>query len=250
MDKYIHYCWFGGKKMPRKFKKYIRTWKKYMPDYKIMEWNENNFDINITKFSKEAYESKKWAFVSDVARIYALKEYGGVYFDTDIEVTKKIDNILNNSMWFGREDENYLASAMFGVKEKNNKHINNIFNIYKKAKFNKEDLYSVTSPKIITNYFRKLGLTNVDENQVLEDDIHIYKKEYFNPKSYDGSNETFSKNTCIVHHFDATWTSIDEKVAIWFVRRRMGSLAKPTFAIFRFLRKVKHKIKKIFRHEK
>ena len=81
--KYIHYCWFGGNKLPRKLKKYMKTWKKYLPDYEIVEWNESNFDVNFCEFVKDAYENKKWAFVSDVARLYALYNYGGIYFDTD-----------------------------------------------------------------------------------------------------------------------------------------------------------------------
>lgn len=243
MDKkYIHYCWFGTKKLPRKVRRYMKTWKKYLPEYEFMLWNEENFDVNVTNFSKEAYENKKWAFVSDVARIYALKKYGGIYFDTDIEVKKPLGKILTNEIWLGREDNNYLATAMIGVKEKNNKHINKIFNIYKKAKFNKDDLYSVTSPKILTGYFEKLGLKKQARSQVLEDDIHIYSKDYFNPKTYDGQNETYTKNTCIIHHFDASWTAIDEKVAIWFVRHHMGSLAKPTFKFFDILRRIKRKI--------
>ena len=196
-----------------------------------MEWNESNFDVNLTEFSKAAYEAKKWAFVSDVARIYALKEHGGIYFDTDIEVTKNIDKILENEIWVGREDDKFLATAMIGVKEQHNKHINNIWNIYKQAKFNPDDLYSVTSPKILTKYFKDLGLKEGNECQTLEDDIHIYAKDYFNPKSYDGNNETFTENTCIIHHFDATWTDRDEKIAIWFVRRKMGFMAKYVFSI-------------------
>lgn len=240
MDKIIHYCWFGGKKLPRKVKKYMKSWKKYLPDYKIMEWNENNFDINITKFSADAYKNKKWAFVSDVARVYALKKYGGIYFDTDIQVLKKIDHILKDEIWLGREDENYLATAMIGVKNPNNKHICNILKLYDEIEFDPNDLYKYTNPKIFTKYFKELGLKKGDTNQVLKDDIHIYKKEYFNPKNYDGQNEKYTKNTCIVHHFDASWTAIDEKVAIWFVRHHMGSLAKPTFKFFDIIRKIKY----------
>ena len=84
MEKYIHYCWFGNNKLSGLAKKCIKSWKKYLPDYEIIEWNEENFDVNITKFSKKAYEEKKWAFVSDVARVYALKKMGGIYFDTDM----------------------------------------------------------------------------------------------------------------------------------------------------------------------
>ncbi len=240
--KYIHYCWFGGNKMPRKFKKYIKTWKKYLPDYEIMEWNEKNFDINFCDFVKKAYDNKKWAFVSDVTRLYALYNYGGIYFDTDIEVTKKFDDILENEIWLGRETNEYLATAMIGAKEAKNKHIKNLLDVYKKAKFNADDLYSITSPKVLTNYFAKLGLKNSSENQVLKDDIHIYARDYFNPKSYDGLDEQFSENTCMIHHFDGSWTSLDEKIAIWFVRHHLGSLAKPTFKIFAFARKVKAKI--------
>lgn len=240
--KYIHYCWFGGNKLPRKLKKYMKTWEKYLPDYEIVEWNESNFDVNFCEFVKDAYENKKWAFVSDVARLYALYNYGGIYFDTDIEVKKNIDSILENEIWLGRESDDYLATAMIGVKKAKNKHIKKILDVYKKAKFNPNDLYSITSPKVLTNYFEKLGLEKKSESQVLEDDIHIYSRDYFNPKSYDGLDEQYSENTCIIHHFDASWTAIDEKVAIWFVRHHMGSLAKPTFKFFDFARRVKRKI--------
>lgn len=238
MEKIIHYCWFGGAKKPRKLKKYFKTWRKYLPEYKIIEWNEENFDVNMTEFSKGAYENKKWAFVSDVARIYALYQYGGIYFDTDIEVTKNIDDILNNEIWLGKEDSKYLATAMIGVRSKNNKHIKNILDIYKDVTFNKEDLYSVTSPKILTKYFEKLGLKEEDTCQILEDDVHIYSKDYFNPKTYDGNNQKFTRNTCIIHHFDATWTDLDEKIAIWFVRRKMGFMAKYVFSLSNRIKKI------------
>lgn len=244
MGKYIHYCWFGGNKMPKKFKKYLKSWKKFLPEYEIMVWNEENFDVNITKFSKEAYKHRKWAFVSDVARIYALSKYGGIYFDTDIEIIKNIDHVLKNEMWFGRESDDFLATAMIGVKNKNNKHITNIFNIYKKLEFNSENIFENTNPKIITKYFEKYGLKKGNKKQVLKEDVHIYPREHFNPKSYDGLDNRFSNDTCIVHHFDATWTPIDERIAIWFVRKKMGSMAKPVFKFFDLLRRIKNKLVK------
>ena len=94
MEKKIHYCWFGGKKLPRTVKECIRTWKKILPDYEIIEWNEQNFDINICPFVKQAYENKKWAFVSDYARLYALYENGGIYLDTDVELIKPLDKLI------------------------------------------------------------------------------------------------------------------------------------------------------------
>ena len=91
MSKYIHYCWFGGKPLPKLAKKCIKSWKKYLPDYEIIEWNENNVDLEECAFIKEAYENKKWAFVADYARTKAIYEMGGIYFDTDMLITKPID---------------------------------------------------------------------------------------------------------------------------------------------------------------
>ena len=88
IPKKIHYCWFGGNPLSEGAKKYIETWKKYCPDYEIIEWNENNFDVTQNQYCKEAYEAKKWAFVSDYARFWILYKYGGIYFDTDVEVIK------------------------------------------------------------------------------------------------------------------------------------------------------------------
>ena len=135
MEKIIHYCWFGGKKKPASVKKCIKTWKKKLPDFKLMEWNEDNFDVNSTEFSKQAFVEKKWAFVSDVARIYAIYEYGGIYLDTDVEVLDKIDFVLDNDFWMGKESEDYVGTAVIGVKEKHNKHIKKILDIYKNTKF-------------------------------------------------------------------------------------------------------------------
>ena len=117
MAKIIHYCWFGGNKKPKKLKKYIKSWKKYLPDYEIMEWNESNFDVNITKFSKKAYECKKWAFVSDVARIYALKEYGGIYFDTDVQVIKSLTPLLDTKFLCGMEIGNHYGTGIIGAEK-------------------------------------------------------------------------------------------------------------------------------------
>ena len=106
MSKIIHYCWFGDKPLPSLAKKCIKSWKKYLPGYEIMCWSEKNFDVNSTKFSKEAYENKYWAFVSDVARIYALKEYGGIYMDTDMMISKDVSNILESEFFVGWESYN------------------------------------------------------------------------------------------------------------------------------------------------
>ena len=132
IPKKIHYCWFGGKKLPKSVEQCIKTWKKQLPDYEIIEWNGNNFDINVCPFVKQAYENKKWAFVSDYARIYALYNEGGIYFDTDVKVLKNIEHIIDKDMVLGYEDSGFFGTAFISVKEKHNKHIKEILDYYNK----------------------------------------------------------------------------------------------------------------------
>ena len=94
IPKIIHYCWFGGNPLPELAEKCIESWKKYLPDYEIIRWDENNFDFNINDYVKEAYENKKWAFITDYVRLYAMYNYGGIYMDTDVEVLKSLDCFL------------------------------------------------------------------------------------------------------------------------------------------------------------
>lgn len=119
IPKTIHYCWFGrGQKSPSVMR-CIDSWKKYCPDYEIKEWNEDNFDINCCQFVKEAYATKKWAFVSDYARLYVLKGHGGIYMDTDVEVIKPLDVFLSHSAFACFEDDVNIASALIGAETEN-----------------------------------------------------------------------------------------------------------------------------------
>lgn len=242
MSKYIHYCWFGRNPKPKKLNYYIETWKKYLPDYEIIEWNEDNFDINSHSFVKDAYKSKKWAFVSDYVRVYALEKMGGFYFDTDIEIINNIDFIPKNEIVLGRESNEFLATAMIYCKKAHNKHIKKILEFYNSLKFDPENVFKYTNPKIFTDYFKKIGLKDGEDTVELKDNVKVYAKDYFNPKSYDGKNETFTNNTCIIHHFDATWTPLVEKIAIWFVRRRMDFMVKPIYRTHEFLSKIKRRL--------
>ena len=119
MEKIIHYCWFGGKPLPKLAKKCLKSWKKYLPDYKIMKWSEENVDLDECPFIRQAYDAKKYAFVADYVRTKALKEYGGIYFDTDMEVTKDISNLLNDNTFLGVEDTGYVAVGVWFESDKN-----------------------------------------------------------------------------------------------------------------------------------
>lgn len=105
IPKVIHYCWFGGNPLPKSAQKCIASWRKYLPDYEIKEWNESNFDVNLIPYTAEAYKAKKYAFVSDYARFWILHKYGGLYFDTDVEVIKNMDDIIAKGSFMGCENE-------------------------------------------------------------------------------------------------------------------------------------------------
>lgn len=213
MEKIIHYCWFGGKPLPKMAKKCIKSWKKYLPDYEIKQWNEENFDVNINEFVKGAYEKKKWAFVSDCARTYALLNYGGIYFDTDMEVKKDITFLLDKDFFIGREDSGYIAAGVIGVKEKNNKVIKLLMDEYNQFdSFDENKIYDFAIPKIITNILEKYP-KEIKKNgvEIYDESIYVYPREYFYPLSYDHQNNIFTNNTCMIHYYDASWTPDSEQ---------------------------------------
>ena len=221
MVKKIHYCWFGGNKLPKDVKKCINTWKKMLPDYEIIEWNETNFDINSCEFVKKAYENKKWAFVSDYVRIYALYEQGGIYFDTDMKVIKDVSKIVDKEMFLGYEDTGYVGTAVIGVKEKHNKYIKEILDFYNKIDhFNVELIYNYANPVIITRMINQYdSYENEDGIRIFDNNIYVYPRDYFFPLSYNYSERVFTQNTCMVHLFNATWTDRGERRTIGIYRK-------------------------------
>lgn len=205
--KYIHYCWFGDKPLPKLAKKCIKSWQKYLPDYEIIRWSEENVDLNECPFIKEAYEKKKWAFVADYTRTKALYEYGGIYFDTDMEVTKNIDFLLDKETFLGVEDSNMVNAAIWGASKPKSKFPKELLDFYKSQQgFDDSDIYSISIPRIITKILDKYGFNHhSNEIQILNKSIYVYPREYFYPLSYDHQNNVFTENTCTVHYFDATW---------------------------------------------
>ena len=120
IPKTIHYCWFGYGEKPKLAKKCIDSWKRFCPNYEFMEWNENNFDVNMNAYTKMCYEQKKYAFLSDYVRLIVVNEHGGIYFDTDVEVVKSFDDLLGNKGFWGFEKNEYVASGLGFGSEKNN----------------------------------------------------------------------------------------------------------------------------------
>lgn len=214
----IHYVWVGGKPLPKLARKCIKSWKKYLPDWEIKEWNESNFDIeNSVPFVKQAYEQKKWAFVADYIRTQVLYEHGGIYFDTDMEVLGDITKLLDKPAFLGREyegDEREMVCAgVIYFAKKHDPFLLEMLDFYNGLKhFNSGLMYSYAIPKVITRILDKYSRkVNADGIEVFNDYIWVYPKDYFYPVNFDWSREFYSKNTVMIHHYDASWTGSSNK---------------------------------------
>ena len=213
IPKIIHYCWFGGNPLSVLATKCIASWERYCPDYRIIRWDESNFDINSNQYVKEAYDSKKWAFVTDYVRLYVLFEHGGIYMDTDVELIKNIDTFLSHSAFSGFEDENYIPTAIMGATA-NHRWYEYLLSYYENRHFIKEEggFDMTTNVATITRMtHEKYGISLDNTYQVLGDGIAIYPKEYFCPKSFSDSKITLTANTYCIHHFNASWYTDEEK---------------------------------------
>lgn len=206
IPKIIHYCWFGRKEKPDNVKKCIESWKRNLPDYQFMEWNEDNFDIAMLPYTKDAYEAKKYAFVSDVARVYALLHYGGIYMDTDVEVLKSFDSILENRCVLGMEEGNYVATSMIAA-EKNHPLLQEFARLYQNLSFYDAEgnIIPGTNVQKLTEMLIQLGYVRENVYQQLEHGIRIYPKEYFSPYDYINCYLNITEKTICVHHFFVSW---------------------------------------------
>ncbi|NHM29283.1 glycosyltransferase [Neobacillus terrae] len=213
IPKIIHYCWFRGNSLSKLAEKCIESWMQYCPGYVFQRWDESNFDINCNQYVKEAYESKKWALVSDYVRLHALYEYGGIYMDTDVELLKKIDNLLGHEVFSGYEIDNKLPTAIMG-SIKNHRWIKYLLSYYNNKHFiNNDGSFDLTTNvTIITNMTKKRYKINLNNTyQVLEHGIAIYPKDYFCPKNYLDGKIKITDNTYCIHHFNASWHTEEER---------------------------------------
>lgn len=212
IPKKIHYCWFGGNPLPQLAKECISSWKKFCPDYEIIEWNEDNYDIGCCTYVREAYMAKKWAFVSDYVRLDVVYRYGGIYLDTDVELIKNLDQLLKFRCFLGAEEIGIINTGLgFGAEAKN-KCIELMLKEYNNSHFKiSESLYDLTScPKRNTAPFIKLGFTSENRIQKIEEAI-IYPPEYFCPMDYRTGIITITDETRSIHHYTASWTTKEDR---------------------------------------
>ncbi len=246
MGKYIHYCWFGDKPLPKLAKRCIKSWEKYLPDYKIIKWSEDNVDLDECQFVKEAYENKKWAFVSDYVRTKVLNDMGGIYFDTDMEVTKDITKLLCNETFLGIEDTGFVAVGVWFEKNEKSFLTTELLKKYKSFDgFDVEKMSEFSIPKLISSILNEYGLEKGSGKiQVIRNNIYIYPREYFYPYSYNWENNVFTDNTCMIHYYDASWIPLKDRIEINMVRK-IGK--RKTFKILDTYRKIKYYAKKIIK---
>lgn len=210
IPKVIHYCWFGRNPLPPLAIKCIDSWKKYLPDYEIKEWNEDNFDVNIIPYTAQAYQAKKYAFVSDYARFWILYKYGGIYFDTDVEVIKPIDDIVCNGAFMGIEkDYKYGITVNPGLGlgiEANHSLFKEFLDTYSTKSFTDEsgNMNMQTIVVYTTEILFKHGLSNVPDIQTIKG-IKIYPSEYFCPRNIVTKRFHITENTRTIHHYAASW---------------------------------------------
>lgn len=223
IPKVIHYCWFGYGKLPVLAEKCIASWKKYLPDYEIKEWNEQNYPIESQcDYVKEAYDAKKWAFVSDYARFDILYKYGGVYFDTDVEVIKSLDDILERGAFIGgepMEDSNSLSDCFasnpgLGMSAAPGLGIyKEMLDSYHASHFlNRDGTYNkMTVVTRMTDILKRHGFkTDKVETQKVEG-IFVYPPEYFSPLVYGTGELRVTENTRTIHHYMASWKTPEEE---------------------------------------
>lgn len=224
--KTIHYCWFGKKPLPDLARKCIASWKKFLPDYKIKEWNEDNFDITIIPYTREAYEKKKYAFVSDYARFWIIYNNGGVYFDTDVELIASPYSIINKGPFMACENTNELwekeypavAPGLGLASEANNSIFEEILNSYNKTHFLLEngqlDLTTVVTR--VSGILSKFGLEKKTGIQQCRN-INIYPPEYFCPLNHLTGRLQITKKTVAIHHYMASWKPKPQKSLTEFI---------------------------------
>lgn len=236
INKTIHYCWFGGGELPPSAIKCIDSWKKYCPNYRIIRWDESNFDYLKCEYSREAYEKGMWAFVSDYARFVVIYEFGGLYFDTDVELIKSIDDIVDKGPFMGCQLRKGIEIAPgLGIgAPKGFELYKEIIDYYNKQHFINKDgsLNRITVVDRLTKLFKNYGFKGSGEVETVRG-VNIYPPEYFCPMDIYTNEMVITDNTRSIHHFDASWLSEVDKAILFRTRKVEEKYGKVVAKIYR-----------------
>lgn len=248
IPKIIHFCWMSGETYPTDIQKCLNSWKKKLPDYQIILWDAKKFDLNTSIWVKEAYKAKKYAFCADYIRLYALYNYGGIYLDSDVEVLRSYDELLNLPYFIGFESKQYFEAATIG-SEKNNPFIKRILDYYENRHFiNENGEQNITiMPKVMMEVIKdkwEIKLINsLSEFDYSDNVISVFNYDWFSPIDSTGKRYVLrlTNNTYSIHHFASAWVDWKIKLMVKIfglnspIRLRLQSMAK----------KIRNKIKHI-----
>lgn len=225
IPKIIHYCWFGRGKKSKLAKKCIESWKRYFPDYQIIEWNEDNFDVNKYEYTKYMYDNNKYAFLSDFVRLQVVYENGGIYFDTDVEVIKPLYEIVEKGAFFGFENDEFVNSGLGFGAEKGNNIVKIMLKEYSYfPKSFEEEKGPIGCPELNTRGLSKCGLVKNGKLQQMQG-VTVYPKEYFNPYDNIINKLDITENTYTIHWYSGSWVSKRQKLRTFLlypVHRLLG----------------------------
>lgn len=240
IPKVIHYCWFGRTDKPKLAKKCIESWKKYCPNYKIQEWNEENFDITNSPYLLWCYDHKKWAFLSDYARLLILEQNGGVYLDTDVELIKSLDPLLQYDAYFGFQETNLIATGLgFGSKA-HHKLIQDMMMYYQDLSSNDNGNYLlIPCPKVNTNILLSNGLIPNGKRQHIAG-AEILPIDYLNPYDDKTGKLKITKNSYSIHWYGKSWMP-NRKI----FRSRVTRIIHRVFGVnsLKWMRKIEEKLR-------
>lgn len=224
IPKKIHYCWFGRNPKPKLAEKCIKSWQKYCPDYEIIEWNEDNFDLSAAPlYVQQAYEMRRWAFVTDYVRLQVVYENGGIYLDTDVELKKKLDPLLKYDAYFGFEDGKHINTGIgFGAVQ-GHLIVKEMMEDYRDIPFVLADgtVNLETCPARNTKIFLRHGLVQEDVKQILDNNTLVLPSIYFCPIDYLTGKRKISKETYSIHWFGESWKTEEERQAMKAWKRQL-----------------------------
>lgn len=213
IPKQIHYFWFGGNPLPAKAQACVESWRRFLPDYEIVRWDEHNFNVNMISYTAQAYKAEKWAFVSDFARFWVLYKHGGLYFDTDVEIVAPIDDIIAKGPFMGCEADCIpgrrhitVAPGLCIGAEAGSELLGRFVSRYKTEHFDQSAGYGKirTVVDIATELLAECGLRDVPGIQQVKD-FTIYPSEYFCPRDVVSKRMHITPNTRAIHHYDHSW---------------------------------------------
>lgn len=184
----------------------MNSWEKKLPEYELIRWDEDRFDVNSNLYVRQAYQAKKYAFVADYVRLYALFHFGGVYVDTDVEVLKPLDSLLSHKAFSGFEDAAFVPTGIMAAK-KGNGWIKELLDYYSDKVFIKPDgsFNTLTNTKIITENCLRHGLIQNGQYQELRNGVVFYPRTYFSPYDYKNGDSYLGEESYTIHHFSQTW---------------------------------------------